>query len=121
MRILAVDDEATVRELLEDFLKAKGYEVETVADGPAALAAVGSRSFDLVLVDLMMPGMTGMEVLRRLRSQDAALPIVVITAVTDEDVGRAALREGANDYLTKPIDLAHLERVVTASVLPGQA
>jgi DNA-binding response OmpR family regulator len=119
-RILAVDDDPGVRELLNDFLSARGYTVETVADGPSALAAVQRNPPDLLLLDLMMPGMTGMDVLRRLHGSSQRMPVIVVTAVTEEEVGRTALSSGAVDYITKPIDLAYLERAVSTALMKTQ-
>ena len=84
----------------------RGYEVATAADGPAALAAVASDGFDLVLLDIMMPGMSGLEVLEALRKEHTPgeLPIVMATARSDSEDIVQALDLGANDYITKPID-----------------
>lgn len=120
-KVLVVDDDPGVRELLTDFLASRGYAVETAADGALGLEAVARSAPDLVLLDLMMPGMNGMEVLQRLRAGAGSSAVVVITAVSDEAIGRSALQRGAIDYLTKPIDLAYLERVVSAALLGAEA
>jgi len=112
MRILAVDDDPSARELVADFLQARGHEVEMAADGETALAMMASQPPDLVLLDLMMPGMTGMQMLQRVPESCKHVPVIVVTAVAEEDVGKAALRAGAIDYLTKPIDFPSLERAV---------
>lgn len=114
MRILAVDDDPSARELLADFLASRGYRVQTAADGPTALEILSRDPPDLLLLDLLMPGMTGMEVLRRMPESARTVPVIVITAVTEEDVGRAALRAGAKEYVTKPLDLPHLEEAILA-------
>lgn len=121
MKILVVDDDPGVRELVEDFLRSRGYEVDTAADGEAALEKIARQTPDLLLLDLMMPGINGMDVLRQLPPSARDLPVIVVTAVTEEEVGRAALRSGAIDYVTKPIDLAYLERTVATALLPRQA
>jgi CheY-like chemotaxis protein len=117
LKVLTVDDDPGVRELIEDFLKARGYDVYAVGSGEAALEEIRRDRPDLLILDLMMPGMNGMEVLRRLREEGEELPVIVATAVTEEEVGRAALRQGARDYVTKPIDLAYLERSIAALLL----
>ena len=119
-RILVVDDDPGVRELLQDYLKSRGYTVETVADGLSTLEAVRRDPPDLLLLDLMMPGMNGMEVLRKLPSSAKDMTVIVVTAVTEEDVGRAALGAGAVDYITKPIAIAYLEQAVPADLMKKQ-
>lgn len=119
-RILIVDDDPGVRELLQDYLKSRGYTVEAAADGLSTLEAVRRDPPDLLLLDLMMPGMNGMEVLRKLPLSAKGMTVIVVTAVTEEDVGRAALRAGAMDYITKPIDLAYLEQAVAAALMKKQ-
>lgn len=119
-RILVVDDDPGVRELLQDFLRSRGYQVETAVDGPTTLEIARHDPPDLLLLDLMMPGMNGMEVLRQLPSTAKHTSVIVVTAVTEEDVGRAALDAGAVDYVTKPIDLAYLEQAISAVLLKNQ-
>ncbi|HTU01179.1 MAG TPA: response regulator [Candidatus Sulfotelmatobacter sp.] len=103
-RILVVDDEETNRELLEAILVPDGYQVEMAADGEAALAQVARFPPDLVLLDLLMPGMHGLEVCQRLRQELAPeLPIIVVTAVGQLPAKEAALTSGADDFVTKPV------------------
>jgi two-component system OmpR family response regulator len=116
-KILVVDDDPGVRELLDDFLRSRGYEVDTASDGAAALAALHRFTPDLVLLDLMMPGINGMQVLRDRPESAREVPVIVVTAVTEEEIGRAALRAGAMDYVTKPIDLLYLERTIATALL----
>jgi CheY-like chemotaxis protein len=120
-KILAVDDNAQVRELVRDFLETRGHQVALAEDGASALAAIQASPPDLLLLDLMMPGVSGLEVLRRVHASNPELPVVVLTAVHEDAVGREALNLGAVDYLTKPVDLRLLERAVTVALLPGQA
>ncbi len=103
--ILVVDDEAANRELLEAILERAGYKVSLAPDGPAALAQVASDPPDLLLLDLLMPGMHGQEVIRRLRDDPAtaSLPIIVVTAVGQVTVKEATLTGGADDFVTKPV------------------
>ena len=109
-RILIVDDEVTVRMLLRDVLEMEGYEVDEAEDGPAALGLMAQARPDLVLLDIMMPGMSGIDVLAQVRS-DAALrdlPVVLLTAAGDDDTTWAGWTTGASLYLNKPFDHVNL-------------
>ncbi|MDH5675696.1 MAG: response regulator [Myxococcales bacterium] len=105
-RVLVVDDNADNRDLLSRRLKRRGYETVPAADGQEALDCVGNDRFDLVLLDIRMPGMDGIEVLRHIRerSNKIELPIIMVTAETDSAQVVRAISLGANDYVTKPID-----------------
>jgi DNA-binding NtrC family response regulator len=110
--VLVVDDDPALRRFLTDRLEFLGHHVETVADGEAALAAAEHNRFDLVLLDLSMPGLTGFEVLDRLRAKSNDEEIVVLTAHGSAEKIVDAMRRGANDFLTKPADMTLLERVL---------
>ena len=106
-RLLVVDDVEDNRSLLRRRFTRLGYEVMEASDGAKALAMVSTYPFDLVLLDIMMPGIDGLEVLRRLREvhSDTSLPVIMVTAkAASEDVVEALLM-GANDYVTKPVDM----------------
>lgn len=103
-RVLLVDDDATIREHLGPVLERSGLEVEEADDGAAALDAIARRRPDLVILDVMMPGMDGREVLRRIRSEHDWLPVILLTRVGESYERAAALDEGADDYLNKPFD-----------------
>jgi two-component system KDP operon response regulator KdpE len=105
--ILVVDDEPRVREILSNILVGRGYQVRTATDGPAALLAVAAERPDIVLLDLLMPGLDGVEVSRRLRAV-SHMEIVVLSAVMDESRKIAALDAGADDYVTKPFSVEEL-------------
>jgi DNA-binding response OmpR family regulator len=100
-RILVVDDDLTVREVAVSYLRAGGHEVEDVETGEAALAAMRERPADLVVLDLMLPGIDGLEVCRRLRAQ-RDVPIIMLTALGGEADRVVGLERGADDYVTKP-------------------
>ena len=104
--ILVVDDNKLNRELLIRRLTRKGYVVTEAADGHAALELIDARPFDLAVFDIMMPGLTGLNVLETVRKRHtpADFPIIMATAKTQSDDVVEALRLGANDYVTKPID-----------------
>ncbi len=109
-RVLVVDDEPDAVELLQEFLVAKGYEVLTANGGEEALRVVREERPHLILLDVRMPGMNGLEVLRRVREIDQEAGVIMVTAVNEEETGREALALGAFDYIVKPLDLAYLER-----------
>ncbi|ODS34326.1 MAG: two-component response regulator [Candidatus Scalindua rubra] len=92
-KILIVDDEVKACELLERFLEAKKYNVITSNSGEDALKKVKNKKPDIILLDVRMPGMDGMEVLRRVRKLDKDVGIIVVTAVKDEEIGKKALRQ----------------------------
>ena len=111
-RVLIVDDDAASRRLLEVRLRALGCEVATATDGQKALAVIQREAPSLMLLDLEMPRMGGMELLRALRSDGLELPVIVITAHGSIERAVEAIKEGAYDFVPKPIDPKHLEIVV---------
>ncbi|MGA3039877.1 MAG: EAL domain-containing protein, partial [Bryobacteraceae bacterium] len=106
--LLLVDDEALNRDMLSRRLAHRGFRVDVAADGASALRFIDAHPPDLVLLDNMMPGMTGVDVLRTLRATYTAdrLPVIMVTALTDSDKVVEALNLGANDYIAKPVDFA---------------
>jgi two-component system KDP operon response regulator KdpE len=106
-RILVVDDEPVVRNTLRNILEAHGYAVITAESGEDALQAFGQRRPDLILMDIVMPGMGGIEAIRRLREQ-STVPIIVISVLAGEDQKVQALETGADDYVTKPFGIKEL-------------
>ncbi len=108
MRILVVEDEAVLREGLVDLLRAASHTVEAVADGESALERGSDPVVQLVLLDLMLPKLSGMEVCRRLREIRPDLPILVLTARGSEDDKVTGLEAGADDYVTKPFGTREL-------------
>jgi DNA-binding NtrC family response regulator len=111
-RILIVDDDKGICMILSDLMKKEGFEPLTVYDGEKALKTIQSESPDLLLVDMMLPGMDGMEVLKRTRELDQELPVVFITAHADSRGAVKAIKAGAHDYLSKPFDNYEVIRVV---------
>jgi two-component system response regulator HydG len=104
-RLLVVDDEPSARSGLEKLLSSEGYRVWGAADGHAALERIDEVAPDVVITDLKMPGMDGLELLDRIRARDLRLPVLVVTAFGEVATAVAAMRRGAEDYLTKPIDI----------------
>ena len=100
-KVLVVDDDATVREVVVDYLRNAGHEVHEAVDGAGALEAVRQVDTDLVVLDVMMPGLDGLEVCRRLR-RHSDVPIVLLTALGGEQDRVVGLEIGADDYVTKP-------------------
>ena len=105
--ILVVEDDGTVRNLIATTLKSNDYRFLTAADGEAAIAAASTRQPDIVLLDLGLPDMDGVEVIHRIRSW-SQMPIIVISARSEDGDKIAALDAGADDYLTKPFSVAEL-------------
>ena len=103
-RVLVVDDEDVVRDLLQRILKEAGYSVATAANGQEALDKVSQLQVEAVLLDMKMPGMSGMEVLQRLTTNWPEICVVMATAVTDTQTAVEAMKLGAYDYITKPFD-----------------
>jgi DNA-binding response OmpR family regulator len=99
--VLVVEDDQTVREVVVSYLRAGGHEVTAVGNGEAALSAMQRRRADLVVLDLMLPGVGGLEVCRRLR-ESTDVPIIMLTALGSESDRLTGLRLGADDYVTKP-------------------
>ena len=106
--ILVAEDQTDIRELIAMNLRNAGYEVTTVADGPAALASQNEQASDLLILDLMMPGLDGLEVCKALRARGRNTPILMLTAKATELDRVLGLELGADDYLTKPFSLAEL-------------
>ncbi|MCP2329038.1 DNA-binding response OmpR family regulator [Hamadaea flava] len=100
--ILVVDDDPTVADVVRRYLERAGMTVELAADGDTALAAYAARPPDLVVLDLMLPGVDGLEVCRRMRQSSADLPIIMLTAMGEEIDRIVGLQLGADDYVTKP-------------------
>ncbi len=100
-RVLVVDDDETVREVVVSYLRAAEHDVREAADGESALAAMREQAADLVVLDLMMPGMDGLEVCRRLRLS-STVPVIMLTALGSEQDRVVGLEHGADDYVTKP-------------------
>src|SRR5580658_2520404 len=107
-RILIVDDDPGQRSLLNSFLRSQHFETTTADSGARALELLRTGKFDMMISDVRMPGMTGLETLRRARKEHATLPILLVTAFTDVRDAVTAMRDGAVNYLAKPIDLDEL-------------
>ncbi len=107
-RLLVAEDQADIRDLIVMNLQGAGYEVQAVADGSAALASQAEAASDLLVLDLMMPGLDGLEVCKALRARGRHTPILLLTAKSTELDRVLGLELGADDYLTKPFSMAEL-------------
>jgi DNA-binding response OmpR family regulator len=115
-RLLLVEDDTTLRQALTFNLTREGYDISAAADGEAALEAARNEHLDLVLLDVMLPGMSGVEVLRVLRREGIATPVIILSAKGDEIDRVVGLKIGADDYIAKPFSrpelLARIEAVL---------
>ena len=116
-RMLIVDDEAPVREVLSDYFVERRFVVMTAANGQEALAAFARERPDVVLLDVRMPGLDGLTVLKRLREVDPGVAVIMVTANEDLTVARETLAVGAFDYVAKPFDFEHLDRAVVTAMI----
>ena len=115
-KILVVDDEALARKLLKDFLESKGYDVITANGGKEALEKI-RKGPDIVLLDIMMPDMNGMEVLDKIKETSPSTVVIMVTALAENAIGVESIKRGAFDFVTKPIDLKHLEFLIEFKIL----
>ncbi len=106
--ILLVEDEVRVADFVRRGLRAEGWAVEHTADGETALAILDDRAFDVVILDLMLPGLSGLEVCQRMRARKIHTPVLMLTALDSTDDRITGLRTGADDYLPKPFDFEEL-------------
>jgi DNA-binding response OmpR family regulator len=111
-KILVVDDEPEVRQLMEHFLTERGYEVRIAENGRLGLAALDSFTPDVVLLDMHMPEMDGLETLRHLVSRAPSLPVIMVTVNDDVETTSRLLQLGAADYVPKPFNLEYLEQAI---------
>jgi CheY-like chemotaxis protein len=111
-RILVADDDPDILQVLRDRLDSYGYAVEMANDGRAALEALRRQAFDGVILDIRMPEIDGMEVLRQIREGHSGVPVVMITASTIQERAVEAVGKGAQAYLLKPFNAAQLKQVV---------
>jgi len=121
MRVLIAEDDSILADGLVRSLRHSGYAVDAVRSGSAADSALATAEFDLLILDLGLPRMSGLEVLRRLRSRDSHVPVLILTALDGVQDRVRGLDLGADDYLAKPFDLAELEARVRALTRRGAA
>jgi CheY-like chemotaxis protein len=107
-RLLFVDDEEALRVLVKAQLEAEGFQVETADDGDTAMEILAKQSYDVILLDIRMPRVSGIEVLQQVRKRGIKSRVIILTAVDDLSVAIEAVKNGANDYLTKPYQISSL-------------
>ncbi len=112
VRVLIVDDEPDFLELIREFVTRRGYKAILAQSGSEALSKVKEERPHVILLDIRMPDMDGIEALRRIREIDREVGVIMLTAVRDSAVGRESLRQGAFDYVTKPVDFKYLDHVL---------
>src|SRR5262245_9709692 len=115
-RILIIDDDVTSCQLFAKVLKEEGYETEWAQNGEAALKQMAKESYDTLLIDIRLPGMTGLDVTRAVHHQDPLLPVIVMTGFGSMETAVVAIREGAFDYISKPMNLEELKQTVARAV-----
>lgn len=120
-RILAVDDEVDVLLIVKTALQCEGYEVETAANGPEALALAKANPPDLVLLDMMMPGMTGFEVMQAMKKVEeiSTIPVIMLTGVSERTKIQQALTSGSTYYIVKPFEIEDLLTKVQSALDGG--
>ncbi len=112
-RVLVVDDEEIVRDVLSQMIEQTGdYEVDTAKNGIDALKYIKEKDYDVVFTDIMMPQLSGIELVQELKKTKPAIPVVMVTALNNLDTGVSAMREGASDYITKPFELDKIKNVL---------
>lgn len=116
-RILVVDDEPDICQFLVDYFASKGFDAEYATSGVDALDKVQKFRPHIMLLDIRMPGMDGIEVLQKVREIDTQVGVLIVTGVLDKDIGKKALTMGASDFVVKPINLEYLETSVMAKIM----
>lgn len=120
-KLLVVDDEEEIRQVLQEYLTAKGYRVSTARDGVQALEVIERDRPSLVLLDVRLPGMSGVELLQKIRSLDPEVGVIMLTGNDDVELARRTLKLGAFDYVRKPFDLNDLGRSIFTQLVAGVA
>ncbi len=118
-RVLVVDDEREFLDVMVDYLRGKGYEAERALSGEEALRRLPEFRPHVVLLDIMMPGLSGVEALKRIKALPHETCVVMVSGIEDAEAARRTLALGAADYVTKPVDFAYLDTVLEAHLLMG--
>jgi two-component system response regulator AtoC len=118
VRILIVDDDEDMRSLLKDLLEEDGFETECASNGFDALQEVAGRNFDLIITDIGMPGLTGLDILPGIRRLRPGAPVIVMSSFASRHVHRRSLERGATGYLEKPIRIENLRSLIYRHIKP---
>ena len=116
INVLVVDDDPGVRSVLASFLSRRGYAVETVEDGETALRKIRQSEPDLLLLDVYLPGISGMDVLYALQGEGRTIPTLTFSGMPDDEMARESVLLGAADFIYKPFSLSHLEKDVLSKL-----
>jgi len=119
-RILVIDDEESFRQMLSDYLRSQGFRVEVAHDGLEGFRRATREQFDLVVADINMPGVNGVETIRSLKLVDSPVAVVVVSGYVTDEIEADCRQAGCVEVLAKPVELAHLGEVITG-VLGGSA
>jgi DNA-binding response OmpR family regulator len=117
VRIMIIEDNEEMRSLLKDFLEEEGFKIDSVSNGVDALGRLSRGYFDLVVTDIRMPGLSGLDILPKIRRLNPGAPIIVMTAYGSDDLQRRSLERGATIYLEKPIHLSQLRTMICELIL----
>ena len=120
VRILIVEDDEEMKSLLKDFLADEGYEADSAHNGSEALLKLAKESFDLVITDIRMPGLTGFDILSAIKKLELGMPVIVITAFGGEEIFQRSMARGADGYLEKPILFPKLKLLIHELVSPKE-
>ncbi len=112
VRILVIEDDEEMRSLLKDFLEEEGFETDSVSNGSDAFRKIVKKPFDLIITDIRMPGLTGLDILPGIKKLRPEAPIIVITAFGSDEVYRRSFERGATGYLEKPIHINKLKALI---------
>jgi two-component system response regulator GlrR len=119
-RILICEDDQEMRSLLQDFLKDEGYEADSAHDGSEALAKLAHGSFDLLITDIRMPGLSGLDILSAVKKSRCEMPAIVISAFGGEEVRRRSTARGADGFLEKPVHFQKLTSLIHDLISPKE-
>ena len=119
-KILVVDDDPEVRMATRDFLSSKGYEVVVAEGGREAIRLIDASPPDVVLLDVLMPDIDGMETLKRIVATHPTMPVIMVTANADIEITSKVLQLGAADYVPKPFDLDYLDQAISIQLSAGR-
>ena len=111
-KVLVVDDEKYICDILNEYLSLQGYEVKIAVSGEEALDKFDEDRFDLVLLDVSLPGMSGMDVLARIKKMDAGTGVIMLSGYGDFNIVKEALQTGADHYMQKPMELERLNKLI---------
>ncbi len=119
-KILIVEDDEAMRSLLKDILDAEGLATEAVSNGSDALQKLMDQPFDLIITDIQMPGLTGLDILPRIKKLQPRAPVIVITAFGSEKLRRRSIEKGATGYLEKPVHIHQLRTLIEEMIFPKE-